>query len=91
MLAVSVLLALSVLLAVSVLLTVSVLFSLSVLLAVSVVWNVSVLLADVSPRGKLYKENIARIAKGCPENITSVVKWVKLPFPKVLGKNKKKN
>ena len=30
--------------------------------------------------------NIVRIAKRCPENITSVVKYVKLLFPKVLRK-----
>ena len=34
--------------------------------------------------------NIARIAKRCPENITSVVKCVKLLFPKVLSSKKKK-
>ena len=30
------------------------------------------------------EENIARIAKRCPENITSVVKCVKFFFPKLL-------
>ena len=29
-------------------------------------------------------ENIARIAKRCPEKITSLVKCVKLLFPKIL-------
>ena len=31
-------------------------------------------------------QNIARIAKRCPENITSVIKCVKLLFPKILWK-----
>ena len=31
-------------------------------------------------------QNIARIAKRCPENITSVVRCIKLLFPKVLRK-----
>ena len=35
---------------------------------------------------RLTLKNIARIAKHCPENITSVVKCVKLHFPKVLRK-----
>ena len=38
----------------------------------------------------MVKENIARIAKRCPENITSFVKCVKLTFPKVLRKFFKK-
>ena len=40
-----------------------------------------------------WSKNIARIAKRCPENITSVVKCVKLLLPKVLSKylKKKKN
>ena len=32
-------------------------------------------------------KNIARIAKRCPENIASVVKFVKLFLPKVLRKD----
>jgi hypothetical protein len=36
--------------------------------------------------GEKWSENIARIAKCCPENITLVVKCVKLLFPKKLGK-----
>ena len=36
-------------------------------------------------------KKIARIAKRCPENITSFVKCVKLLFPKVLRKWEKKN
>ena len=36
-------------------------------------------------------KNIARIPRRCPENITSVVKCVKLLFPKVLRKEKEKN
>ena len=35
-------------------------------------------------------KSIARIAKRCPENITSVDKCVKLLFPKVLRKKEKK-
>ena len=31
-------------------------------------------------------KNIARIAKRCPENITSIVKCVKFLFPKVVWK-----
>ena len=31
-------------------------------------------------------KNIARIAKCCPENIISVVKYVNMLFPKVQGK-----
>ena len=45
--------------------------------------------ASLSPNSKLIKrhqENIARIAKRCPENIASVVKCVKLFLPKVLRK-----
>ena len=34
----------------------------------------------------LLTQNIARIAKRCPENISSIVKCVKLLFPKVLKK-----
>ena len=37
-----------------------------------------------------FHKNITRIAKSCPENITSVVKCVKLLFPKVLRKFLKK-
>ena len=36
------------------------------------------------PEAVLSHTNIARIAKHCPENFTSVFKFVKLLFPKVL-------
>ena len=37
-----------------------------------------------------FSQNIARIAKRCPENIRSDVKSVKLLYPKVLKKKNKK-